>query len=230
MAAFSGRIYVAGGRSSDMAALKGQPSYQLWVYDTISRDWVLKADMPSERVDHAMVSVGDNLYVIGGTGADADRLYAYDIVKDKWDVLTGLMPETRKGFGVAVRGAKIYIIGGVTMEGSLSTRTDIFDTESNSWSRGLPIPTPRVGLAATFLGERLHIAGGSVPDPAKTYNQHFSWAPGEDSWKTEEGLPTARHSMASTVVDGKWYVLGGGAAAGFYTLFAAADAVEVFEP
>lgn len=230
MTAFSGRVYIAGGRSADIVETRAKRSDELWAFDTTSRDWVLKMPMPTPRVDHAMVSVNDKIYVIGGTGPDADRIYVYDIVKDSWSTLPGPMPNVRKGFGVAVDGSKVYLVGGVTMDGALSSRVDIFDTQTEKWSRGVSIPTARVNPAASFLKGRLHITGGSIPDPAKTFNQHFSWAPGEETWRTEEGMPTARHAMASAVVDGKWYVLGGGAAAGFYTLFAASDSVEVFKP
>lgn len=230
MAAFSGRIYVSGGRSKDMSDTRPAISDELWVFDTVSRVWSQKADMPSTRVDHVLIHMGDQIYAIGGTGPDASRIYLYDVVKDRWSVSNTVMPEARKGFGVAVDGKSVYIIGGVTMDGLISSRVDVLNTETGKWSRSVSIPKARTGLAATSIRGRLHIAGGSVPDPAMTFNDHYSWAPGENDWRTEEHLPTARHSMASALVNDRWYIIGGGAAAGFYTLFAASDAVEVLEP
>jgi hypothetical protein len=39
-------------------------------------------------------------------------------------------------------------------------------------------------------------------------------------------LPTKRHGLASAVVDGRWYVIGGGRAAGL----SVTDIVEIFTP
>ncbi len=41
-------------------------------------------------------------------------------------------------------------------------------------------------------------------------------------------LPTARHGLASAVVDDRWYVLGGGAKAGALTFISLTDLVEIF--
>jgi Kelch motif protein len=233
MTAASGRVYVSGGRADQIDETRVKPSNALWAYDTISRDWVIKRDMPDVRVDHAMVEIDDYLYVFGGTGAHASKVYVYDLVKDTWSVSSARMAIPRKGFATVSRGDKIYIIGGVTLEGALSSRVDVFDTASESWSALAFLPKPRVGMAAGIIEGRLHVVGGSVPDPAQTFNAHYSLgleAEAGASWRKELELPTARHSMASVVVGGQWYVLGGGAAAGFYTLFAAADAVEIFQP
>jgi hypothetical protein len=46
------------------------------------------------------------------------------------------------------------------------------------------------------------------------------------TWSRAPDLPTKRHGLASAVVDGKWYVMGGGRAAGL----SVSDIVEVFTP
>lgn len=228
MAAFSGRIYISGGRAREMDDDTTSASAALWVFDTVSSDWVKKADMPTERVDHAMVNIGDKLYVLGGTGSHANEIYVYDIVEDKWVIAEARMKLQRKSFGVAVEDNRLYVIGGVTPEGVLLADVAVLDTGSLTWTSRKALPAPRAGMAATVIGGRLHVAGGSVPVPAQIFNDHYSMASGEGDWRREPDLPTARHSMASASVDGNWYLIGGGAAAGFYTLFSAADAVESY--
>lgn len=228
MAGFSGRIYVSGGRSQEMEEDEPTVSDALWVFDTTSSDWVLKAPMPAARIDHAMINIGDKLFVIGGTGPKSNLIYIYNIVTDKWITAGATMKTPRKSFGVTVDGTHIYVAGGMSSDGKVSDKVDVYDTEAETWSSQAPLPRPLVGLAAAMLEGRLHVAGGSVPDPAQTFNEHLSRGKGESVWRVEPGLPTARHSMAYAQAGGKWYVIGGGAAAGFYTLFSAADAVEAY--
>lgn len=228
MAGFSGRIYISGGRSREMDETSPKPSDALWAYDTVSGDWVVKASMPSERVDHAMVSIGDHLYVIGGTGEHADLIYIYNVVTDLWTTSKTRTASPRRNFGVAYDDTSIFIIGGISSDGRVRSAIDVFDTGTQTWEAQAPLPKPRVGVAAAVIQGRLHVAGGSTPDPAQTFNEHFSRGAGETSWRKELGLPTARHTTAYAVAGGKWFVIGGGAAAGFYTLFSAADAVEAF--
>lgn len=226
MAGFGGRIYVSGGRAREMDDDTSSASAALWVFDTVSSDWVQMADMPSIRVDHAMVNIGDRLYVLGGTGDKSHEIYVYNIVDDKWTISAATLKTARKSFGVATDGDRIYVIGGVTMTGTLLADVAVLDTASQSWTSGKALPAPRAGLAAAMVDGRLHVAGGSTPLPAQIFNDHYSIGSDDHGWRKEPGLPTARHSMASASVDGKWYLIGGGAAAGFYTLFSAADSVE----
>lgn len=228
MAGFSGRIYISGGRSQEMEEDEPTASDALWVFDTTSSDWVLKASMPAPRVDHAMINIGDRLFVIGGTGPKSNRIYVYNIVTDKWSTADATMSEPRKSFGVGMDGNNIYLAGGMSSDGSVSKRVDVYNVEAENWSSQAPLPRPLVGLAAAVIEGRLHVAGGSIPVPAQTFNEHLSRGHGERVWRVEPGLPTARHSMAYALAGGKWYIIGGGAAAGFYTLFSAADAVEAY--
>jgi hypothetical protein len=43
-------------------------------------------------------------------------------------------------------------------------------------------------------------------------------------------MPTARHGLASGVIDGRWYVVGGGEQAGAMTFLSLSDVIEVFQP
>jgi hypothetical protein len=47
-------------------------------------------------------------------------------------------------------------------------------------------------------------------------------------WTALADLPTPRHGLASAVVSGRWYVIGGGTRAGALTFISLTDLVEVF--
>lgn len=228
MSAFSGRIYVSGGRARELEDRTTMPNAELWTYDTVSSDWIMKSDMPTPRLGHVMVNVGDKLYVLGGTGSFSDKIYIYDIVDDTWSTAATSMKIPRKNFGATQDNNAIYVVGGIASDGKLLKDVSVFNTTTHSWTSMTSLPKARTGLAVSMIDGRLHVAGGSVPDPAQTFNEHLSLGSGDSTWKTEAGIPTARHSAAYAQVANNWYVIGGGSAAGFYTLFSAGDAVEVY--
>ena len=67
----------------------------------------------------------------------------------------------------------------------------------------------------TTLGGKLYAVGGRWSDRGNL-GPHFAT------------LPTPRHGLASAVVSGRWYVIGGGARAGALTFVSLTDLVEVF--
>ena len=120
-------LAVFGGRDSSNA-----PLADLWVLNIITSRWFrleFPGDAPTARSGHAAVSVGDRMWIFGGsTGEDSNELYSLDFSAKtpKWakggDV--GERPEPRRFHGMAVAGGVIYIFGGSSSVGadSLSTR------------------------------------------------------------------------------------------------------------
>lgn len=84
-AAYDGRIYVFGGASGRA----WQPTNTTWAYVPGHDTWSELASMPETRVAGAAVSLGDYLYVIGGTGGTA-ALLRYDATADTWTSLASL--------------------------------------------------------------------------------------------------------------------------------------------
>ncbi|MDQ3128652.1 MAG: hypothetical protein M3Q66_09405 [Chloroflexota bacterium] len=75
---------------------------------------------------------------------------------------------------------------------------------------------------ALGLVGRIDVVGGVVrgQDSRKIFDlATMSWSRGPD-------LPTKRHGLASAVVDGRWYLIGGGRSA----MLSVSDIVEVFTP
>ena len=70
---------------------------------------------------------------------------------------------------------------------------------------------------------RIFVFGGELPG---VFDDNEVYDPMADNWDRAQPRPTARHGLASGIVDGKIYVIGGGTVAGLR----ATDAVEEYVP
>jgi N-acetylneuraminic acid mutarotase len=84
------------------------------------------------------------------------------------------------------------------------------------WAKSAPFPEPRQGYAAGVVGGNLTIAGGTYWDGTeghwtkKRYSSStHAFDPVSQRWERLPDLPIALGYAASTVVDGKLFVLGG---------------------
>src|SRR6476660_8129110 len=75
--------------------------------------WVRLASMPTGRQGVAVVSLGGNVYAVGGvgTGGTTGALQSYDPATDSWATLAP-MPTPRAYLGAVAVGGKIYAVGG----------------------------------------------------------------------------------------------------------------------
>ena len=111
--AIDGKLYVAGGRDSQITAFTGDVD----IFDPDSGEWSSGASMPTPRGGVASAVADGQLYVFGGEGtADVasgvfDDAEAYDPVADAWRVLDP-MPNPRHGMGAATVDGSIIVPGG----------------------------------------------------------------------------------------------------------------------
>jgi N-acetylneuraminic acid mutarotase len=225
MAAQGGVVYVAGGYSSWK---KAQPTGSVYGFDVAQGAWSPKASMPQPRFGHTMTAVGDYIYVIGGRGPGVEHVLRYDPHTDKWSNFGAPMPAPRSGHAAAALGTKIYLVGGRATGGDTLSRVDVFDTADGHWSTAASLPVAVVGTTASFVGSELNVAGGTEPALKRTLNDHYALTGG--AWHKVAALPTPRQSLASAVLDGRWFVIGGGAGSGVLAVFTETDAVEVYSP
>ncbi|HEY3475639.1 MAG TPA: kelch repeat-containing protein, partial [Anaerolineales bacterium] len=64
-AAHDGRVFIFGGASS---IVDWRPQFKAWVYDPSQDSWAEIASMPEPRLAGAAVTLGDFIYILGGTG------------------------------------------------------------------------------------------------------------------------------------------------------------------
>lgn len=137
------QIFVIGG----FQALGAGPLDTVHILDTTTMTWSAGAAMPGAIQVPASAVVGNSIFVFG-SGSN----YVYDVPGDSWSNFTG--PPSGHGSAaeaVAV-GNDIYLIGG--SPGSIYTvyrSTEIYDTVTDSWTRGPGMVRGRQHFGAVYV-------------------------------------------------------------------------------
>ena len=195
LAAFDGKIYRAGGMQP--VNRKGEPEDQRSVaevasFDPAARRWTSLAPLMTPRSSHDVLTVGSQLFVIGGwtmRGKEPvvwlDTIEVLDLSAPGAAWKSVPMPVRRRAFIAAALGQQIYVIGGMDDKNRILTRVDVFDTARAAWSAAPALPSGRnagFAPAAAALDGRLYVsvADGScfrLDADGKTWEQIGSGTP-----------------------------------------------------
>lgn len=225
-AVVNGRIYVIGGAGED-----SKPFGSVQVYDPATGTWAARANMPTSRGLFGTSAEGGTIYAIGGTTRGLDKLAvveAYDTATDTWTRRAD-MPTPRNALSAAVVDGKIYAIGGwgydrpkggwesidPTTTGQDFSTMEVYDPKTDTWATRAHMPTPRSHMTASAFGGKIYAIGGGARIVA---GRSGEWLPllevydtATNRWARAADLPTPRFALSSSVVDGRIYVMGGGA-------------------
>jgi len=177
--------------------------------------WISADNMKSQRNELSAAILNGLIYVIGGEdiasgGDQKDTVEVYDIAKEKWiekDIAP--LPIPLDHTSSAVYNGKIYVAGGFLEKKVPTDKLFIYDPKKNKWQEGKSLPTP-IGAAinAEFVDGIMYIIGG-VNSSQVPVNTNFAYNPQTDTWSIKSPMPTARHHLQSSVIDGKIYAIGG---------------------
>ncbi|HVL90842.1 MAG TPA: kelch repeat-containing protein [Actinomycetota bacterium] len=218
-------LYVTGG-TPDKRGL--EPHANVWVLRPGRTSFERLADMPEGRVAHAMVAVNKKLYVVAGRGPSSSVLI-FDPAKG-WSK-GAAMPGPRDHVAAVAVQNKIYVIGG--RDSSVSRRVDIYDTATDSWSEGVPLPDAiSAGAAAALDDGLIHLVGGEDPRMlgGRVYDLHLAFDPIGSVWLEGPKPLLAVHGGAYADVTGKLLVIGGSRRQGTFSIFGWTGLVQVFDP
>ena len=160
------------------------------------------------------VSLGDFIYLVGGTGGTT-ALLRYDPAEDSWAVLPGPV-QPREHVAATAFSGEMWVIGGRWGgTGALAT-VEIFDPFSGAWRDGPALIEARSGFGAAAVGERIIVAGGEIlgarPWTALASAEVYDAVSGE--WTRLADLPAGIHGMPVAGYEGTAFVLGGSDRAG----------------
>jgi hypothetical protein len=184
------------------------------VYDPSTDMWETRTSMPTSRTEVVANEVDGKMYVMAGYTFPhpsfptlCNKTEVYDPVTDSWTE-KAQMPNYH---GVAmsddvsaVVDSKIYVFG-CSQRQFNTLFTQIYDTETDTWSSGTIMPTEiylASGAATTgeFAPKRIHVMGGT---------EHQIYDPETDSWSNGTSMPTPRRSLALAVINDTLFAMGG---------------------
>src|SRR5438105_8978725 len=128
----------------------------------VSASWQSAPSMLHARSAHAVVSTGDAIYAIGGTGEGGKPVLQVERFDgSRWSDETTLPGDGLNATAAVAVGSRIFVIGGFKTSTNVPTSDVlIYDTRSHAWSNAPPMPAPRGGHAATVLEDGIHVIGG----------------------------------------------------------------------
>lgn len=170
--------------------------------------WESLAQMPTPRTEVAVVSIGQDIYVIGGFDDSAratNIVEVYDTIANTW-VSVSTLPITLHHVAAASFSGEIFVVGGY-LEGWIATDSlFIYNPETDSWRNAATMPTKRGAMAAQFVDGILYAVGGAN---RIALDSNEAYDPQTDSWQKKASMPTSREHLASAVIDSQIYVIGG---------------------
>ena len=226
------KIYAIGGfneKSSTSCSINE-------VYDPSTNKWSTAAQMPTARGQMNAAAVNGKIYVMGGRTAQfastVNTTEIYDPATESWSK-GSTMPYPVVAYSSAVVDDKIFVIGGqdewIAINGSVGFGTpsptprpnpnvqftQIYDTTTDNWSLGSPIPAMALGSGAGATAgvnapKRIYVLGGVTPVGGSASNQNYVYDPATDSWCSAAPIPSASSTTPIVaVVNDLLYVITG---------------------
>ena len=202
--------------------------------------WKRVSDMGISRFDFASSVTHDNkyIYVLGGKSIVDSKIRnrnemnlengvkflssveRYDMINDKWESVAS-MNHSRAGHHSVMVGQSIFVFGGFTCVRDkqlgydntveLARTTEIFDTSSQTWKFGPPLPFTFSNLVAIIPFQKwIILMGGQQSGSSDTSYLFFNSI--THDWFVNQKLNdliTKRNEHAQVVLDKKILVLGG---------------------
>lgn len=140
-------------------------------------------------------------------GLTIGNVFAAD--EAQWEEKTP-MSEARQTLSSCAIGDKIYVLGGIYNSNGTTIYSDtveIYDTKTDSWAFGEPMPEKMCDFTASAVDGKIYTFGGS--NYGKIVNSVYVYDIKNNTWTTAEPMLTARHDLASVVIDKEIYVMGG---------------------
>lgn len=167
-------------------------------------NWVTLAPMTEPRQEIAVAAVDGKVYVLGGLDGRSNANSVYDTETDTWSLGADLPFNNDHAWAVALDG-KIYMGGG------RSNRVFLYDPSMDTWTEvASSIYQHHNTPAAAIIEGLIYVAGGSGPGASQTELEVYN--PALDIWTELSPMRCPRNHTTGGVINGKFYVAGGGEA------------------
>jgi N-acetylneuraminic acid mutarotase len=174
-----------------------------------------RAAQPSlvKRSEVGAARIGDRIYVVGGYrapgGATTAAMESYDISAGTWARRRSL-PIAVNHPAVTSAGGELYVNGGFQAQGQqkASARLYSYSPKRDRWKRLPDSPIPRAAHALQRVGGKLYAAGGANGS-SRQIRSLWIYDLSSRAWRWGPRMHVGRNHVASAVLDGKLYVVGG---------------------
>ena len=204
----NGLIYIIGGLSN------GSYSTRTTVYNPKTNEFHSAGEMTDARGQFGCVVYQGKIYSFGGSGNSKmpNTVEVFDPKTETWSMVNTVMPVEKYGFGIAVVGDKIYIIGGYNYKTKGECTVDIYDPQTNTWTKGASTPYPGVNFGCAVIQGKIYTFGGQTTAPnnnTTNYSEISCYDPALDYWKGAGNLPTRLFSESVSSYNSKAIITGG---------------------
>jgi hypothetical protein len=210
------KIYAFGGAHIDGENLIMFDTLQ--IYDIKSDSWTTGANLPAPRSYFGADTLDGKIYVAGGgTGWNLkNTLYVYDPVLDEWSVKA---PMNYKRWNPSAKSwnGKFYVFGGYAGSSwTISKTIEVYDPQTDEWTLLTNAITPRTGQNMFLHDDQFYVIGGYHAYSGNYIHTNIisRYDLSTNSWydflQPGDAIPDGRRLSASTTLNEKFYLLGGG--------------------
>lgn len=186
------------------------------MYDINLGTWVPRKKMPGKLCSMTAVTLGDKIYLIGGSTALStpalSSVYEYDPVLDTFIAKTSL-PVPKAAHSSVVLGNDIYVIGGSAAAlGQIFNTVEKYNPSNGAgWVAVAPLNTPTTLLTAESWDGKIYVVGGAFDNTLEGLSTIEVFDPAyPESWTYLNAyLQQGRARHGGGVIDGNLYVMGG---------------------
>ena len=191
--------------------------FELTPVSPLGLQWTEVAPAPMPRFESMAASVNDKLYVFAGFRTSdikaTTRSDVYDPATNSWSRIADA-PEPLSHAGVATDGPLAYFAGGFVgdwkgVNTPVTRRLWIYNTLTDKWIAGPPLPAPRGAGALVRVGRKLHFFGG-VDSAINDSGSHWILDLRHPTkWKSAAALPDPRNHLGYINYQNKIFAIGG---------------------
>ncbi len=170
--------------------------------------------MPVPAHHSAMASWNGHVYVFGGftDGRASHHVWRYSPANRDWRAMAD-MPRARGALAGDVIDGRFYAVGGTESALQQFPRIfrvlDVYDFDTDTWTRGPRMPTARHHFGAAAVGGRLYAAGGRS-NRSQELDAFESFDPAAGEWTRETPLPQGVGGLQAVSWEDRFIAIGGG--------------------